>query len=270
MTRIDPYSLTTVPLEHYANSNPLGRATGFIWRRRDQHYLITNWHVVTGRDAKTGVPLGPARPEMLRAYFNTKAMNFGKVVLDIPIRDADHNPRWYIEHIRRRTDDNELSPAPFGPKGCDVVAIPLHSLGSETDINFYPINVLKSDSDLAVRIGMDVFILGYPFGHQSPGFPVWKRGSIASEPDLTRLGTGYMLVDTASRPGMSGSPVIRRSWGTHVMENGDLLTDEMPQSKFIGIYSGRLRTNDKEDVQLGMVWPADDIDNIIDVAKRDH
>jgi hypothetical protein len=270
MTKIDPYSLTTVPLEQYANSNSLGRATGFIWRRRDQHYLITNWHVVTGKNARTGEPLGPARPDMLRAYFNTRAMNFGKVVRDIPIRDADHNPLWYIEPIRRRKDDNELSPAPFGPKGCDVVAIPLRGLGSDTDINLYPINVLKSEHDLSVRIGMDVFILGYPFGHQLPGFPVWKRGSIASEPDLTRLGTGYMLVDTASRRGMSGSPVIRRSWGIHMLENDAFAMGNTSQSKFIGVYSGRLHTNDKEDVQLGMVWPADDIENIIDLAKQDH
>src|ERR1700722_9052782 len=252
MTKIDPYSLTTVPLEQCANGNAFGSATGFIWRRSDKHYLITNWHVVTGKDAVTGEPLpAPTRPEMLRAYFNTKAMDFGKVVRDIPIRDSDHTPLWYIEHIRRRTDDNELSPAPFGPKGCDVVAIPLRGLESDTDINLYPINVLKSDSDLAVRIGMDVFILGYPFGYQLPGFPVWKRGSIASEPDLTRLGTGYMLVDTASRSGMSGAPVIRRSWGMHVLENGTFSADSTPQSKFIGVYSGRLHTNDKEDAQLG-------------------
>jgi Trypsin-like peptidase domain len=254
-------------LEQYANGILLGTATGFIWRRRDEPYLITNWHVVTGRDASTGEPLGPARPDMLRAYFNTRVMDFGKAVRDIRIRDADHNPLWFIEPTRRRTDDNELSPAPFGPKGRDVVAMPLPALGN--DINLHPI-AIEPDSELAVRIGIEVFILGYPFGNQSPGFPVWKRGSIASEPDLTRLGTGYLLVDTASRPEMSGAPVNRRSWGTHLTDNGDLTTDGWPRTKFIGVYSGRLHTNDKEDAQLGMVWPADDIDNIIDAAKRDH
>ncbi len=133
----------------------------------------------------------------------------------------------------------------------------------------YPINVLKSEADLAVRIGMDVYILGYPFGNQPPGFPVWKRGSIASEPDLTKIGAGYMLVDTASRPGMSGAPVIRRSWGTHLLEGDAISTDSTPQSKFIGVYSGRLRTDDPSDAQIGMVWPASDIDDIIDAAQLD-
>jgi hypothetical protein len=191
MTKIDPYSLTTVPLEQCANGNSFGIATGFIWQRREQHYLITNWHVVAGRNARTGEIETPVQPDMLRAHFNTRVMNFGKVPHDIKIRDTNHNPLWYIYPGRQR--------------GCDVVAVPLPIPGNDQITNMYPINALRSDSDLAVRIGMDAYILGYPFGNQPPGFPVWKRGSIASEPDLTKLGDGYMLVDTASRPGMSGS-----------------------------------------------------------------
>ena len=57
---------------------------------------------------------------------------------------------------------------------------------------------------IAIMIGMEVFILGYPFGAKPPAFPVRKRGSIASEPDLVRLTTGYYLADTASRPGCQG------------------------------------------------------------------
>src|SRR5260370_15689560 len=116
---------------------------------------------------------------------------------------------------------------------------------------------------------MDVYILGYPFGTAPPGFPVWKRGSIASEPDLTRIGTGYMLVDTASRPGMSGAPVIRRSWGTHLLEGSAISSDSTPQSKFIDVYSGLLHTKDPTDAQIGMVWPVDDIQEIIWGQKRD-
>jgi hypothetical protein len=66
MTKIDPYSLTTVPLEQCADGNSFGIATGFIWQRREQHYLITNWHVVTGRNARTGELETPVQPDMLR------------------------------------------------------------------------------------------------------------------------------------------------------------------------------------------------------------
>jgi hypothetical protein len=78
-----------------------------------------------------------------------------------------------------------------------------------------------------VRQILEVFILGYPFPIELPGYPVWKRGRIASEPDLASLAPAlgssgrrkvkfgahprdYLLADTASRPGMSGAPVIRR------------------------------------------------------------
>ena len=256
MTKIDAYSLTTVPIEVCANGNPFANATGFIWKRGEQHYLITNWHVVTGKNAQTGKQESPATPDMLRVLFNLRMQHFGKQQYDINIRDKDHRPLWFTHPARQR--------------GSDVVAIPLPMRDDDPIIGLHPINVLKSEADLAVRIGMDVFILGYPFGAPPPGYPVWKRGSIASEPDLTRIGAGYMLVDTASRPGMSGAPVIRRSWGMHVLKDDAISARGDPQSKFIGIYSGRLHTKNKEDAQLGMVWPVEDIEEVIIGQKIDQ
>jgi hypothetical protein len=249
MTKIDLYSMTTVPIEPCANGKPLANATGFIWRDGPQHYLITNWHVVTGKDARTGKLISPVQPDMLRVLFNTKIQDFGKQQYDIKIRDADNRPCWYTHPTRKR--------------GCDVVAVPLLMTADDLIINMYPINTQNQKADLAVRIGMEVFILGYPFGSPPPGFPVWKRGSIASEPDLTRIGAGYMLVDTASRPGMSGSPVIRHSWGSHITDTGILPMSSAHVTKLIGIYSGRLHTSDQTDAQLGMVWPVEDIEEVI-------
>ena len=255
VTKIDPFSLTTVPLEQCANGNAFGTATGCMWLRHGQYYLITNWHVVTGRNARTGELEAPVQPDMLKAHFNTRIMDFGKKVFDIRIRDAGNNPLWYIYPRRQR--------------GCDLVAMLLGDIGDDPIANPYPINTLKSEADLAVRIGMDIYILGYPFGIKPPGFPVWKRGSIASEPDLTKIGAGYMLVDTTSRPGMSGAPAIRRSWAAHLLTDDAVSFDNTPQTKFIGVYSGRLHTDDPSDAQIGMVWPAEDIDDIIDGAQYD-
>ena len=68
---------------------------------------------------------------------------------------------------------------------------------------------------------------------------------------------------------MSGAPVIRRSWGMHLLENDAISADSTPQSKFVGVYSGRLHTKDPSDAQLGMVWPPEDIDDIIDGSEYD-
>jgi hypothetical protein len=198
-TKIDQYSLTTVPVEQYANDKLLGCATSFVWKHGERHFLITNWHIATGKNAQTEEQLTIIRPEYLRAHFNLRFDNFGKEQRDIKLYDNDGHQLWFAH-------------PDFRTRRTDVVAIPLDIRSGDLDINLHPINLLRSEVDLAVSIGMDVFILGYPFGHKPPGFPVWKRGSIASEPDLTHSDLGYMLVDTASLPGMSGAPVIRRSW----------------------------------------------------------
>jgi hypothetical protein len=115
---------------------------------------------------------------------------------------------------------------------------------------------------------MEVFILGYPFGNKPPAYPVWKRGSIASEPDLVRATTGYYLVDTASRPGMSGAPVILRSWTNDFVEGGVRAINNEPATNLIGVYLGRLSTTPFE-AQIGMVWHESYIQEIIQNNTRD-
>jgi hypothetical protein len=257
MTKLDSYSLTTVPIQQYANGRLLGSATGFVWKRGDKNYLITNWHVVTGKNTQSGEITLPVRPEKLRVYFNTRTPDFWKVQREINLHNSEGNPIWYVHPH-------------FEKKRIDLAAIPLNIGTDDPDINLHPINVLKSDVDLAVTIGVDVFILGYPFGFSPPGFPVWKRGSIASEPDLVHLADQYLLVDSASRPGMSGAPVIRRSWGTHSLAGGGTSSNSTPQSKFVGVYSGRLHTKDSSDAQIGMVWTIRDVEDIVSLEMLDR
>lgn len=190
---------------------------------------------------------------MLRVRFNFAAHIFEKQQCDIPIRDDDDQPLW-LAHPGRNVD---------------IAVIPLTFTTEQlTILNLNPINILAS-SNLSVQIGMDVFVLGYPFGAGPPAYPVWKRGSIASEPDLARMTTDYLLVDTASRPGMSGAPVIRRSYGFHLLEDGGVSMEGVPMTKFIGVYSGRLPTKDASEAQIGQVWPAEFIHEIIAADTRD-
>jgi hypothetical protein len=252
--QIDLYSLATVPIEQLFNDTSLGNATGFIWESTGRQHLVTNRHVMTCRNFETGQNLhsNGGRPNKLRLLFNVGANKFGKRDEFVAIRDADNRPTWLIH------------PA----KNTDLAVLPLAINHSAAAAELYPINTLSSVK-LRTEIGMDVFVLGYPFGAPRPGFPVWKRGSIASEPQLAPLTKNYFLVDTSSRPGMSGAPVIRRSWGQHLLDGGSFFTDGYSQTRFLGVYSGRLYTKDQSDAQLGMVWPAHLIDEIIAGAKLD-
>src|SRR6516225_7224252 len=117
---------------------------------------------------------------------------------------------------------------------------------------------------------MDVYILGYPFGIGPVGLPVWKRGSMASEPDVLLPVQLHLLVDTASRPGMSGSPVIRRSWGTHQMKSGSVEVRPGAATDLIGVYSGRFTATDPLDAQLGIAWSSRYISEIVAGGRRDR
>jgi hypothetical protein len=192
-----------------------------------------------------------AEPNRLRVWFNQKAQLGNKVAKFIPIRDRDGAPLWFVH--------------PSHGNKIDVVALPIENF---SDVEMYAINALSND-DLVVEVGMDVFVLGYPFNIGPAGLPIWKRGSIASEPGITPLAQLPVFVDTASRPGMSGSPVIRRSWGTHALADGSTSMGLGAATKFIGVYSGRLASQDPLDAQLGLTWPASYVPEIVSGAKID-
>jgi len=253
---LDRLSLATTPAVQFFNDRQLGDATGFVWKRNERYYFITNWHVVSGLNFFTKMHLlkGGSRPNKLRCHFIIRVGDYGREIIDLPIRNENDEPLWLIHPLQEK-------------RAIDIVALPLNHADLKTRVTLLPVNEL-APAKIAIMIGMDVFILGYPFGAELPSFPVWKRGSIASEPDLVHLTTGYYLVDTASRPGMSGSPVILRSWSNHIPEssNWTINNDNRPVDRIIGVYSGRKIPTD---AQIGLVWHVDYIDEIIDVGKLD-
>jgi hypothetical protein len=249
--RIDEYSRAGVPVRQLFNDTPLGTASAFVWKEHGRHFLITNWHAVTMVDPNTGPNLHSqaGRPNKLIAYFNPRFYEWEKHAREIPLLDDRGKPRWIIHGVHGRS--------------IDVVVIPLPELERDDRVDYCPINWMTREEEHAIIVGMDVFVLGYPFGANPPYFPVWKRGSIASEPELAGIGHKYFLIDSASRPGMSGAPVILRSVGMFLKENDAVSTTARPATRFIGVYSGRLHTNDPLDAQIGMVWPRRLITEII-------
>jgi hypothetical protein len=256
MTNIDQFSLSTTPIELYFNNTILGTATGFVWNIAEKYYLVSNWHVLTGRAFPSGqyIKAHGGRPNKIRVWFNLNTQEFWRQQYDIDIRDADDTPLWFVHPARK----------------VDIAVMPLRFTEDQIRLlNLYPMNKITT-ADLLVYIGMEVFILGYPFGVRIPQYPIWKRGSIASEPDIAPLSDGFLMVDTASRPGMSGSPVILRSWSNHLYADGT--TGPLPittRTRFLGVYSGRMPSKTNLDAQIGMVWPGAAIHEIIACEMRD-
>jgi len=258
MSSVDKYSIATVPLDQFFSTTHLGLATGFVWEEGGRPFLVTNWHVVSGKNPQTGKHLSAtaAEPDRLQVLWHQKTQVSAdatgpRVKREELLRDPNGQPRWLV-HPQHRSN-------------VDVVAIPLE----QTDgLQLFPINKLESH-DLAVLVGMEVFVVGYPYGLSAAELPVWKRGSLASEPEVTDATQRYVFIDTASRPGMSGAPVIRRSYGSHVMRSGGTTMGDHVRTKFLGVYSGRLTSEDPLDAQLGMMWPATLLSEIISGNTRD-
>ena len=253
---VDYFSLSAIPVRLFRGTTSFDcYATAFVWRRRDKHYLVTSWHVVTGRDAVTGQRLFDhgGEPDRLQALFRPYPNIIDTIPVEIALRGAEDKPLWLFHPVHRRL--------------VDVVAIPIDDRPNGAMLR--PVNAREQlTPELSIQVAMDLYVLGYPFGDDPPSLPVWKRASMASEPDLVRLAQLYYLVDTASRPGMSGGPVIRRSYGTHLTTSGPSITTA-PATKFLGIYSGRIYTDDQRDLQLARVFPESLLVEIIDANIRD-
>lgn len=116
--------------------------------------------------------------------------------------------------------------------------------------------------------------MGFPFGRKAGNLPIWKRAYVASEPEYEiEKDMPFFYVDTASRKGMSGSPVVIKKRKSVILFSKSEGKSSMYFTKFIGIYSGRIGVYSNgygEDVQLGKVWKSSVIDDLLrgNIEKR--
>lgn len=55
--RVDPLSVRSLYLELFSKDQFCGSATGIVVEYKCKQYLITNWHVLSGRNPETNNPL---------------------------------------------------------------------------------------------------------------------------------------------------------------------------------------------------------------------
>lgn len=250
----DPLSLTTLHLHIGFNNEVLSHGTGFIYKKGNNFYLITNWHNVSGKHPDTGRHLSDhgGEPNLICTYFRDKENpgNTHKEIVNL-YSDSDMQKPIWKEHP---THKNKV----------DIVAIPLPDVIT-TKYGMFSINDIQFDSEYREKVADEAFIIGYPFPEPTYiALPIWKKASISSEPDVNINQLPMMYVDTATRPGLSGSPVIMQRVGIHGFTNG-VSNDHSSIGRirnFIGVYSGRVG-NDESKAQLGIVWKAKVIEEIL-------
>lgn len=234
--RVDPLSVRSLYLEIFSKDQFCGSATGIVVEYKGKQYLITNWHVLSGRNPETNNPLNPSGylPDQINILHHSKVLGTW-VVRTEALLEPNGSRRW-IEHKQ-------------GSK-IDVAALPLTVLDNQVQI--YPFDLALAETDMLAVVAMPVSIIGFPLGLAGPGFfPIWKTGHIASDTDLDYAGLPCFLIDATTRGGMSGSPVLLRlTGGFETKSGGFVLAGGGIYTKFLGLYSGRLH----DQSEIGRVW----------------
>lgn len=270
-----PASCCSVYLESLVDTAagrlPFGFATGFLYAGPNAtRWLVTNWHVVTGRRPDDpGILIGgkPASPGWLRFKVEDPG-GAGWQHMEVALYDAD-GPTW-IEGGRE--------------EGVDLALVRL------TDKPRFPLplsQTFASNSSRRLEPGLDVVVLGHPFklGTHTPS-AIWKGAMVASDRDTAAGGRPWILLDAPGVPGMSGSPVYRRisdSSETASESRGPVTGIRWPLDhgagrlagvkkvvslELLGVYAGAVGEKALEDLRLGRAFPIELVEDLLRRGER--
>lgn len=230
----------------------LASATAFIILHNGKFYLITNWHVIAGRDPHTGQALSehggtPTKIEVWFVHIGGPGLtSWSPWTFDLV--DGEGTPRWLEHPVHRRK--------------VDAVALPIDIPGQLTPLPY----VLDAPSGQSMILRAEVSdwvnIIGFPFGESSAGyFAIWVKGAIASDMEIDHDQLPCFLIDSRTREGQSGSPVVAYAPpGPATLSNGTLALQETSIVRLLGVYSGRIN----RESDIGYVWKITAIREILE------
>ena len=271
---VEHLSMITTPVILLKGNKTISQGTGFYYGLQDSShgtvlFLVTNYHVLTGYPPeKTKPPKG----DNIIFYLHKDAENPGNVKqIRFPLFTKNDKPIW-------------LSSKEF--PHADVVVIPMVAslIG---DAKVFGISKDWTGGNIKIRPTSTITLIGYPYGYydKKNWLPIWKTGSIASEPDVDFEGKPLFLVDISAFSGMSGSPAFAIAYGAYETIEGPTTVGHI--QKFLGIYASmqvleeekyleeltsesRLGVVVRESLELGHIWKASliiDITREIDVER---
>lgn len=221
---IEHLSMITTPVILLKGNKMVSQGTGFYYELKDSSqstilFLVTNYHVLTGYSPKESKP---PKGDNIIFYLHNDIKNPGDVKqIKFPLFTKNGKPIW-------------LSSKEF-PQA-DVAIIPL-AASLWDGVKVFVISEDWVKSDIKVRPTSTITLIGYPYGYydKKNWLPVWKTGSIASEPDVDFEGKPLFLVDISAFPGMSGSPAFAIAYGAYETIAGPTTVGHV--QKFLGIYA---------------------------------
>ena len=267
----NPLSYSSLKLDLFSRDGVrLKSASGFVIESAKQYYIITNRHVLSGRD----IPAQGQQEPVVEPYTLKTSLHIhgGKGEKSYPpqkrgvrkritvqLYDNNDAPRW----IERQVNE------PYQPM-VDVVALPLQVI-LNTDLflgkvlgatieeygwsKFSAVPLSAVDTDVEYGPPDTVHIIGYPLGWAPSGTDktstaFWRTSSIASEiNEIGRIQAGTFFIDPCASDGMTGSPVV------------GLKNDRI---KLLGVYSDS--STAEFGANAGLVWDARLVKELIDTS----
>lgn len=231
----------------------LSTATAFAYKYRDKKYLVTNYHVAYGRNAITNQPLdsnGGIPNKMLIYHYEPSRIN--SMILQYELTYSNENNPFRYMIIDGKIADVAICELPENFVGTCINEV--ENIYGEPSV----------EENIQLEITESLYVLGYPRGIHVLYTPVWKRSSVATEPNIDVDNMPCFYIDSTTREGMSGAPVVYYSKsGAYSTPEFPLAIANRPIYKFVGIYAGRDQGGEDHIAQLGRVWRKELIERII-------
>lgn len=223
--------------------------------------LVTAGHVVTGKHAHSGQPLGKGgTPQFLALRLPHTSLWSAYYWVRVPLRDAEGAPLWR-QHPAGPQVDVVAVPIPATLQFCDDQGCLTHA---DSGAQFETSGVIRSEvvwyeldkplPPIYLDVADELSIVGFPFGVTGgKGLAVWTRGFIATELQFDHDNLPMYLIDGRTRPGQSGAPVVFFS-RSGLFPTGNGIAGGLGSNllRFMGVYSGRVTTES----DLGRVFKA--------------
>jgi hypothetical protein len=222
-------------------------ATGIYVRSKNQKFLVTNWHVVTGKNPETQEMLGTFAPRQLKVREIIPHQGGRPRIQWIPLYTPNGTPAW-IESTKNVNVEGKSQKIDLA-----IIPLPFNTiLGG--------LNVEERFTGYIARPLDQVTVIGFPYKRDRP---IWKTANIA---ESVQPYQDYFLINGRTKSGMSGSGVF--STTVKAFEQSTRLVNGL----LLGIYSGRY--NDRglherlNDLDIGIVWKIDLVETILKASGK--
>lgn len=284
-------SNSVVHLSMSFNEVELAVGSGVLYQRNGAWFIVTAWHNITGRHAETLKLLSPnlAIPSLVTALISCRVttesrVSYARIPFTIPLEDQGkaiyfiHPQAWpRVDVVAIPLDVGRIYPTEMSTMNGQKLVMRLPLISPENQFGLSRGIDCIQDAERGQRtlngldigqmlsLGDDLFIMGYPKGMADLyGQPIWKRATVASDPQrgIDKLRKFY--VDCASREGMSGAPAIFYHKSGNISHGGAMAIGMGPLAYLHGIYASRVGKTTDFEAQIGTVWGRGAIDEIID------